>query len=426
MVPHLPSTFAIVALTCATTAFADWPQFRGPNGQGHSDAKGLPIEWSETQNVTWKVQIPGTGHSSPVIAGDQVWMTTAVDKGRSLRAICVDRRTGRLMHNIELFRRGQPGPLHSKNSYATPTPVLDGKHVYIHFASTGTWCLSTSGEVHWKNTALKFRQPYSGASSPILFGELLILTCDGTDMQFMTALNKRTGAVIWKTSRLHLAETRVKADSMKGQRKRYALMAYSTPLVIQVSGVPQLVSPAADHVAAYDARTGREIWWAGYDGFSLVARPVFGHGLIFAVGVENQGTPVLYAIHPDTRGEVTRSQLAWRLTSAVSHVPSPLLIGEELYMVSDKGIATCLDAKTGRIHWKHRIGGNYSASPVFADGRIFVFSEAGKTIVLSPGLKFQQLASNQLAGPFMASPAVAGRAFFLRTGTHLYRIEKKN
>lgn len=418
------SALLLIAIAYAPETWADWPQFRGPDGQGHSSARGLPLDWSESENVNWKVPIPGTGWSSPVIAGHQIWITTAVEEGRSLRAVCVERNSGRTLHDIEVFRIERSGAIHGKNSYATPTPVLEDDRAYVHFGEYGTACLSTSGEMIWKTTSLEYHQPYAAASSPVLFGDRLILSCDGTDVQFLAALDKRTGTVVWKRMRQHLDAARDKAEKMAGSREGFALMAYSTPLVIDVGGAPQLVSPGADHVAAYNLESGEEIWWLEYDGFSLVARPVHGRGMVFVVGTQAHATePILYAIRPDGRGDVAKSGIVWSLSQGVGHVPSPLLVGEELYLLSDLGIVTCLDAKTGRVQWKERIGGNYSASPIAADGRIYFFSENGEAVVLATGKQFKLLTRNRLDGRFMASPAVAGQALFLRTDTHLYRIE---
>ena len=407
---------------CTALVAGEWPQFRGPDGQGHSNASGLPIRWDETTNVTWKTRIPGEGLSSPVISGDQIWMTTALEEGRSLRAVCVHRESGQIVHDVAVFHPDEAGPRHPKNSFASPTPVLEGRYVYVHFGSKGTACLSVDGKVVWKESALDYVLPHGGASSPVLFENLLILTCDGTDNQFLVALDKSNGDVVWKSRRQHLGDAHSKDKSEPASRQGFRLMSYSTPLVIQVNGVPQLVSTAADHVAAYHARTGKEIWWYGYDGFSEAARPVYAHGLVFVTGVEKVSHPMFYAIRPNTRGRITTAQLAWKLSRGVPHVPSPLIVGDELYLFNDRGISICLDARTGRELWKERIGGNYSASPIYADGRIYISSEEGKTSVLAPGKEFKLLATSQLEGQILASPAVAGRALFLRTATHLYRI----
>ena len=394
---------------------ADWHQFRGPRGQGHADAHDLPTRWSETENVAWKVAIPGKGHSSPVVVSKQVWLTSAQEKGLSLRALCVDRKGGTLIHNVELFRLETSGPKNVKNSFASPTPIIEKDRVYIHFGQRGTACLSTSGEVIWKNTSLQYSQPYSGASTPILFKDSLILTCDGTDSQFVVALNKRTGKVVWKTVRTHFKE----------RATPLPLMAYSTPLIVTVDGVPQIVSSAADHAAAYDARTGREIWWLRYDGFSEVFRPVTWRGLVFLQGFENVSEVKLYAVRPNGKGEITKTHVEWKLDRGAPFVPSPLVVGDELYTVSDAGIASCLDARTGQTYWKDRIGGNHSASPLYGDGKIYCFSEQGVTSVLVPGKTFQRVARNELASGITASPAAADRALYIRTQSHLYRIEKQ-
>ena len=398
---------------------AEWPQFRGPGGQGHSNARGLPTIWSETKNVTWKVPILGMGISSPVISGDQIWITTARQEGRSLRAICVHRSSGLIIRDVELFRLTEAGPRHAKNSFATPTPILEDGCIYVHFGNKGTACLSSEGKVLWKTSELDYSQPYGGASSPVLFEDLLILTCDGMDRQFIVALHKRTGRVVWKTSRQHLEEALVKDRMATESRRGFAFMSYSTPLVIDVNGEPQLVSTAAEHVAAYDARTGKEIWWHAYDNFSQVTRPIYTHGLVFVTTSQD----MLYAIRPEARGEVLGTQLAWKLSRGAPHVPSLLVVGDELYLFNDRGVATCVDAKTGHVHWKKRIGGNYSASPIYADGRIYVCSEEGKVSLLVPGKEFKLLGTNDLDGKILASPAVAGQALFLRTLTHLYRID---
>ncbi len=410
-------------LILGSTASADWPQFRGPDGQGHAEAVDLPTKWDEVRHVRWKRPVPGRGLSSPVIRGQQIWMTTAQEAGLSLRALCFATDSGDLVHDVELFRATEAGPLHAKNSYATPTPVIGAARVYLHFGMRGTAALSHQGELLWRNDRLRYHQPYSAASSPVLFSDRLFLTCDGGDEQFVVAVNKRSGKVIWSTPRAHNEAARVRARTEA--RRGDATMAYSTPLVVHANGEYQLVSPGADVVAAYDVKTGKELWWYGYDGFSLVARPVFGHGLVYVVGVVEQGRHELYAIRPESRGQLKEEDLAWRLTQNCPHVPSPLLIGGYLYLIRDNGVASCVDAKTGGVEWQQRLGGNYSASPIYADGKIYCFSEEGKTTVLLPGPEFKRLAVNQLEGRILASPAVAEKALFIRTDTHLYRLQKE-
>jgi outer membrane protein assembly factor BamB len=380
----------------------DWPEFRGPTGQGHSDERGLPLVWSETKNVRWKVAIPGRGWSSPAIQGDRIWLTTATDEGKSLRAISVDRNTGAILQNVEVFRVKSLGNLNSKNSQASPTPVLEGDRVYLHFGAYGTACVTQSGEIVWK-TRLDYDNGQHGpGGSPVIYDNLLILSCDGQDVQYVVALDKLTGKVRWK-------------------KLREGYQAYTTPLVVRLPAGDQVISPGALRAVSYEPRTGKELWQVRYgDGFSNVPRPVYGNGLVFICTGFQQ--PSLLAVRLDGRGDVTKSHIAWTLKRGVSLTPSPLLVGDELYMVSDNGVASCIDAKTGAPHWQVRLGGNHSASPIYADGRIYFLSEEGESVVIAPGKEFKALAKNQLDGPTLASMAVSNGSIFVRSQTHLYRL----
>ena len=388
-------------LTVSVSA-QDWPEFRGPTGQGYSDERGVPLNWSETRNVQWKVAIPGKGWSSPAIQGDRIWLTTATEEGKSLRAICLDRNTGAILQNVEIVRRKDPGQINGKNSHASPTPVLEGDRIYLHFGTHGTACITQSGEIVWK-TRLEYDNGQHGpGGSPVIYDNLLIVSCDGQDVQFVVALDKLTGKVRWK-------------------RLREGHQAYTTPLVVRLPAGDQVVSPGAFRAIAYEPRTGKEIWQTKYgDGFSNVPRPVYGQGLVFICTGFHE--PSLLAVRPDGRGDVTRSHVAWSLKRGVPLTPSPLLVGEELYLISDNGIATCLDAKTGTEHWKARVGGNHSASPVYADGRIYFLSEEGESVVIAPGKEFKVLAKNQVDGRTLASMAVSGGSIFIRSHSHLYRL----
>ena len=393
----------------------DWPQFRGPDGQGHSDQTGIPIHWKEGENITWKTAVPGRGWSSPVIAGNQVWMTSAEVDGKSLHAICIDKRSGKLLHNVEVLTPQDAGPLHRLNGYASPTPVLDGERVYTHFGPRGSVCLDTAGKIIWKNNSFKYNVIQGAASSPILHGDMLILTCDGIDNQFIVALDKRTGKIKWKQPRAHLEAA--------AKKRSIAKMSYSTPLIQRINGVPQLVCSGADHVASYDLKTGAEIWWMPYDGFSIVGRPSYGNGLFYVVGSIRQDHFCVYAVHPG-KGRLRDDQVVWQRSISIPHVSSPLLVGRELFVVHDGGVASCVDALTGKEHWRERLGGNHDASPVEIRGRIYFCNREGKTTIAAASDKFEVLAINQLKGIFKASPAIADGALFLRSDTHLYRIEK--
>ncbi|MEO1995101.1 MAG: PQQ-binding-like beta-propeller repeat protein [Planctomycetaceae bacterium] len=400
---------------------SDWPQFRGPSGQGHSVAKGIPLEWSEQHNIKWKVPVPGDGWSSPVIGGDQIWLTCSETNGTSLRALCFDKSTGELRHNVQVLTPRKAGPHHPQNGFASPTPVLDGHQIYVHFGPRGTVCLNRMGEILWTHTAFDYAAFQGAASSPVLHNNLLLLTCDGTDNQFVAALDKRTGKTVWKQHRVHLeqAATRYPANSTMS---RIAKMAYSTPLIQAIGGVPQCVSTGADHVAAYDLTSGREIWWMPYVGFSQVGRPSYGNGLFYVVGSVAQDRFCVFALKPG-QGKLQDDQVVWQCSKGIAHVSSPMLVGQELFVVDNSGVATCLDALTGKPHWRERLGGNYDASPIEVRGRIYYLNRDGKTTVLAAGRTLKRLATNQLNGTFKASPAVSGRSLILRSETHLYRIE---
>lgn len=391
----------------------DWPQFRGPTGQGHSSERGLPLEWSESRNIAWKTPVPGTGWSSPVVAGGQVWMTTATGPREpsrrgslSLRALAFDVATGRGVVDTEVFRLESAGPIHQKNSRASPTPIIDGARVYVHFGADGTAALDTQGRILWKTT-LPYDSQHGNGGTPVLYRDLLIVSCDGNGGEaYVVALDSATGAIRWKTD-----------------RRRPADQAYATPLVIRVGNQDQVVAPGAYRAAAYDPATGKEIWRVSYaDGFSNVPRPVFGNGLVFIATGFN--TPRLMAVRPDGSGDITRTHVAWTLTRGAPYTPSPILVGEQLYYVSDTGILTCVHAQSGAMLWQQRLGGNYSASPVFADGRLYFVSEEGVTTVLAPGPSYQPLATNRLDGSMMASLAISNGSIFARTDTHVYRIEQ--
>lgn len=365
----------------------------------------MPLEWSEGKNVAWKTPVAGLGWSSPVVAGGRVWMTTATEqRGISLRALAFDVASGREIINVEVFNiPSSRREINPKNSWASPTPIVEGDRVYVHFGADGTAALSNTGAILWK-ARFDYQSQHGAGGSPIVYGDLLILNCDGSDVAFVIALDKNTGKVKWKTNRGFPAD-----------------QAYTTPLVIRAADRDQLISVGAFRTRAYDPLTGKEIWRVRYDeGFSNVPRPVFAHGLVYiATGFQQ---PSLLAVRPDGTGDVTKTHIAWELKRGAPLTPSPLVVDDEIYIVNDGGIASCLDARTGALIWQQRLGGTYSASPVFADGRIYFLAEQGVTTAIAPGKEFRRLATNTLDGGLLASMAVSGGSLFLRTDSHLYRI----
>ena len=432
---HFCQLLAAVVLVAAVRPADNWPAFRGPNGDGSSDAKGVPTEWSETKNVRWKTPIHGKGWASPVVWGDQIWMTTADEvrgaktvptpktggaKGAVERvtffAVCADRNSGKITHDIKLGAEDNPAFCIDFNSYASPTPVVEEGRLYAHFGSHGTWCIDTgSGKVLWERKDLKcdhFRGP---GSSPIVYKNLLVLIFDGFDQQYVAALDKSTGKTVWKKDR------NIKYTTDNGDYKK----AYATASVIDVDGKPQLVCPSAECTIAYDPFTGDELWRLQHfkkSTMNVAARPVAGNGLFYLVS----GHPSqLMAVREGVSGMVSRAAIAWETERGVPTRPSLLLQGDLLFMVNDGGVVSCLDAKTGKQIWSERLNGEYTASPILVSGYIYLPNQTGKTTVLKAGKEYEPVATNELEAGCMASPAVAGDALILRTKTHLYSIGKK-
>ncbi len=391
-----------------------WPEFRGPTADGHSDAKGLPTTWGESENIRWKTAIHGKGWSSPVVWGQQIWMTTAPVDGKTMHAICTDLKTGKIIHDIKLWDVAEPQFVIPMNSYASSTPAIEAGRVYVHFGTHGTAALDTkSGEILWKRLDVHCDHHRGAASSPILFENLLIMNFDGFDVQFVIALDKATGKTVWKKDR-EIHDPQANGDGKK---------AYATPRIITVDDKPQLINPSAGATVSYNPRTGEEIWRVKSGGMNAASRPLFAHGLIYATTAA--GGFQLFATKPDGQGDVSKSHLAWKHNKSVPTRPSPILVDDLIYMISDAGIMSCVEAKTGTPVWLERLGGNYSASPVYADGKIYFFSEDGTTPVIASGREYKLLAKNKLDAGFMASPAIVGKSLILRTKTDLYCVEQK-
>lgn len=437
MRPVLPPLLVVILAAGASGSAADWPQFRGPRGDGTSEAAGLPLAWSEAENVRWRVPVPGRGRSSPVVLGDRIWLTTAEeslpppelvavrlrdhpDPGAvyvasrvTVRLLCLDRATGKLRYDKELLRLIRPEPVHRLSSYATPTPVAEPGRVYCDFGAWGTFGLEAdTGRVLWE-CQLPADHLIGPASSPALFRDLLLLVRDGADVQYVAAVNKNTGRLAWKTGRPPI-------DAATGNEKK----AYSTPLVIEAAGRWQAIVPGAQWVCSYDPATGEELWRVRHGrNYSVAPRPVFAHGMVYlSTGCP---APELWAIRVDGQGDVSGTHVAWRAKGSIPSMSSPLAVGGAIYCVSDNGIASCFDARTGQRLWRRRLGEEHVASPIFAEGRVYCFSRAGKTTVLQAGPQFVQLAENQLEGAVIATPAVAAGAIFLRTDARLYCIGKR-
>jgi outer membrane protein assembly factor BamB len=408
---------AVLFVSVAASGGDSWPQFRGPSQNGVSDATELPLKWSESASVKWKTALPGEGWSSPIVANGQIWVTTALDEGRSLRAICVDLETGGVVCDIEVFKNDSPPPKHKRNSYASPTGIIDGDRLFVHFGTMGTACIDTkSGSIRWENRDLRVDHQNGPGGSIVGWKDKLIIACDGIDFQYEAALDKLTGKIAWKTPRSALSELmKLPADMRK---------AYGTPVLMAIDGRTQSLTTASNRLYAHDPDSGKEIWHFDYPrGFSNVPLPVSdGKVMVVATGFMK---PILLGIKVGgADGDVTQSHLLWKQPAGAPDQSSPIIVKDRVYVTTGGGILSCLNLQNGQIVWKERIGSDFAASPIYAAGRLYFFAAVGPCTVIEPGDTFKKLAENILEAGCMASPAVVGKSLIVRTKTHLYRIEK--
>ena len=417
----------------STFAAEAWNQWRGPTGQGVSEAKGVPTTWNETENIEWKTELPGRGWSSPLIVDGKVWMTTAVDKlaspeeterrrkassnpqplriseSVSLRVLCVDLNTGHLLKNIEVLNQDQPQEIFHENSYASPTPVMENGRLYCHYGPYGIACFDTATDkVLWTNRSLVVKHENGCGSSPTLWKNLLIIHCDGIDQQYITALDKLTGDEVWKTSRT--GELNPNPQLQK---------SYATSLVLDVDGREQVISPAADWVYGYEPDSGRELWKLKYDvlGFSNSARPVAADELLYIC----TGFMKAELLAMEVKGG--GATIKWRHKKQVPNVACPVLVDGKLFFASDAGVASCLDAKSGDVLWTERIGNRFWASPIYANGHVYFFDTNGQTAVVKASSEFELVSKNKLDGRIYSSAAPMDGSLILRTDTAVYRMK---
>lgn len=406
-----------LALALITSAFAaeEWPRFRGPTADAKSNAK-VPLTWSETNNIKWKTPIEGKAWSCPVVDGKQVWVTTATPDGKKLSIVQVNRDTGKIEKNQLLFEVDAPQFCHAFNSYASPTPIIEDGRIYVTFGSPGTACLDTkTGKKIWERRDFVCNHFRGAGSSPILYKNLLIMQYDGSDNQFVVALDKKTGKTVWETKRSidhkDLKDGKPEAD---GDYRK----AFSTPLIAKIDGKDTLISLGSKALYAYEPATGNELWRVEErKNHSGSSQPAVADGLVYACMGFSKGE--LLVVKPGAEPEIV-----WRSSRNVSLKPSVIIEKGLLFMLDDGGIVSCLDAKTGDEVWRERVQGNYSASPLLVGDKLYIFSEEGKGAVLNAGREFKVLATNMLESGFMATPAIAGKSLYLRTKTHLYRVEE--
>lgn len=401
--------------TTGTASAQDWPEFRGPNGQGMYTAKDLPLHWSKMEGVKWRTELPGNGWSSPIVVKGIVYLTAAVPANEKaeekpdldLMLMLIDVESGKLLKSVKIFTQSgakSPG-IHAKNSHASPTPIVDEDRLYLHFGHQGTACTDLQGKILWSNQELSYPPVHGNGGSPVVAGKLLIFSRDGADISEVTALYKLTGKVAWKRERDVVADKK---------------FSFCTPLVIEAAGRKQLILPGSNVVQSLAPETGEEIWRLTYDGYSVIPRPIYADGLVFICTGYNR--PSLLAIDPTGKGDVTSTHLKWKSDANVPHTPSLVARDGRVYMVSDKGIASCVDSATGTEVWKERIGGNFSASPLLVGDRLYLLSEEGDATILGIADKPKELAKNKLTERCLASPAIVGNDLLIRSAEALYRI----
>jgi len=403
-----------MVISCPVWA-ENWPCFRGATRQGISREKNLPLHWSDTEHIAWKKVIPGVGWSSPIVYEDHVYLSTATEEGVSFRLLCLERKSGRVLWNQEV-KRQKAGHKQGLNSYATPTPVTDGHIIYVLATDGSLTAVSREGEIQWTNEEVNFYGHHGLAVSPVLHDDLVIIAFDGSssgpnnkvgwqipwDQAVIMAYDKHTGAVRWRA------------------RRGLSRIAHVVPQPLTRNGKTELISAAGDVIQGFDIKTGARIWTARCSGEGVVPSVVIGDDLIFAT--TGFGDSEILAVRPGGRGDVTDSHIVWRVSKDVPHVPSFLYAQPHLYVLTEGGVISCLQAASGELVWRERLRGRYSASPVWAQGKIHFLSEKGVCTVIQAGPEFKVLATNDLKEKCCASPAISQGCIFIRSEKHLFCI----
>jgi outer membrane protein assembly factor BamB len=396
-------------LILATVSIADetnWPRWRGPQQNGHTNEASLPVKWS-ADDVTWKTQLPGSGQSSPTIWGDKIFLTSALEQGKERLVLGIDRKTGKILWQQSAWK-GEPEPVHIMNGWASATCVTDGKIVVAFFGRGGIHAYTVEGEPLWSRDLGKFESPWGVSACPVVVDELIVQNCDADTDAFIVALDKQTGKDVWRT-------------------KRPNHRGWSTPILIESGKRRELVVNGHDGVRAYDPKTGRELWYCkSFNGRGEPTVTPAGDLLCVVNGLAGD----FYSIRPGGEGDVTASHMAWHTPRIGGRdCPSPIVVGEFIIVCDMGGIATCYDATDGHVYWKERLTGKFSGSPIAAGGLVYFVNEAGKTMVIKPGPKLELVAQNDLPAEkeeiFRASPSPCQGQLFMRSTTVLYCIGKQ-
>ena len=404
----------------ACSQSSDWTHFRGSESNGIAAADKVPVKWDD-KVIRWKAPVHGKGHSSPVVYGNQVWLTTATEDGRELYALCYDLRSGKLIYDIKVFTPPDVDEKHSMNTYATPTPCIEKGFVYVHYGNPGTACINTSnGTIVWKNSDFKCNFVQGAASSPVIYKDLVILHYEGVDVRFVVALKKSDGKLAWKSER---PEEPYEPLSEIGRK------AYITPLLISVRGKDLLISNSSALCIAYEPATGKEVWRVVDGAESTIAMPVEENGTVYwysgyMVAPDGSHYTNLLAVNPDGKGDITSTNILWKKRDPLAHnqMLTPVIRDGLIYTVNSRNQMMCIDAKTGNEVWSKHMTADYDSSPLYIDGNIWFFSARGEILVLKAGRKYEEVAKNKLESGIFATPAVVNNSMIIRTQGLLYRI----
>lgn len=413
----------LLVITCISSAICaqeNWTHLRGTNMDAHSQSQHPPVSWTDDQ-IMWKTEIEGQGFSSPVIFGKQIWLSSATNSGDSLFALCVDLDSGKLLQKIDLFQPKEIQHIHPTNSYASSTPAIEDGFVYLHYGTYGTACVDTKTfQVVWTRTDINCEHMQGAGSSVLIYKDFLFLHVEGTDFQFVYALNKHTGETVWKAERPQEYYKDIQPVSRK---------AYGTPYVITVDGKDQLISCGSQVCQSFDPMTGKENWRFFYGEDSNVNLPLFYDGILYINSgwVLSQGTPYfarMFAVNLALTGDITSTGLLWKAEKNIPQISTPVLVDSLMYMVEERGTMSCMKARTGDFVWTEPMKSQFNASPVYAAGNLYFADLKGKIYVVKASDKFELLAQNQLEGMIKATPAIVNDKLIVRTTRFLYCIGK--
>jgi outer membrane protein assembly factor BamB len=404
----------------ADSQSVNWTQFRGSKSNGLAETENIPLKWDDSL-IKWKKEIHDKGHSSPVVYGNQVWVTTAKADGKDLFAVCLDFKTGEIIFDIKVFTPVEVEEKHQLNTFATPTPCIEKGFVYVHYGNAGTACINTeNGSIVWKNSDFKCKFVQGAASSPVLYKKLVILHYEGVDVRYLVALDKSDGRLVWKSDR---PEEPYKPLTDIGKK------AYTTPLIINVKGRDLLISNGSAVCIAYDPGTGKEIWRVVDGAESTIAMPIEENGVVYwytgyMVADDGSHYTNFLAVNPDGTGDITATNILWKKRDILTHnqMLTPVIRDGLIYTVNSRNILMCLDAKTGEEVWSKHVTSDYDASPLFVNGNIWFFSAKGDILVLKAGRNYEVVAQSKTDSGIFATPAVLRNSMILRTQNFLYRI----